>query len=500
MVRSRVPAPLGRLIDWAFLGAAGPGLVALCGLAAFGTVLATATLFADGDTFWHLAAGEWILRHGAVPTTDPFSYTFAGAPWNAHEWLAELVMSLAFRAAGWSGLAVLFAAAFGATAVVLAAYLRRWLAPAPLLLAAGLALACSLPSLLARPHLLALPLLAAWFAGLICAREERRAPSWTLVPLMLAWANLHGSFVFGLALIAPFALEALIEDRKRPWPVVRDWGLFALAALAMALVNPHGLEGLIFPLKLTSMNSLPIIREWRSSDFGRPSAFEAALLGAVFLCLWRGVKIPVLRLVLLLALMHMALQHMRHQAVFALAGAMLLAQPLSRTGTGTPLIPKRRVGGWPGSAAATAAACVALVAAAGWRLSVPIVRTDAVNAPISALAAVAPGLAGQPVFNEYAFGGYLIFKGVRPFIDGRADMYGDRFMHIYAGMARPDLAVLRPELEGRRIAWTILSARNPAVAVLDAMPGWRRLYADKFAVVHVRREAADAQGRARRAP
>ncbi|HEY2132142.1 MAG TPA: hypothetical protein VGH36_04075 [Acetobacteraceae bacterium] len=64
----------------------------------------------DGDTYSHLAAGQWMLAHGAVPSTDPFSYSFAGASWVAHEWLAELLSALAFRLAGWSGLVMLFGA------------------------------------------------------------------------------------------------------------------------------------------------------------------------------------------------------------------------------------------------------------------------------------------------------------------------------------------------------------------------------------------------------
>src|SRR6516165_7655305 len=67
----------------------------------------------DADTYWHLASGNWILQHGIVPTTDPFSWSYTGHPWTAHEWLSEVVMALAFRAAGWSGVAILTGLAVG---------------------------------------------------------------------------------------------------------------------------------------------------------------------------------------------------------------------------------------------------------------------------------------------------------------------------------------------------------------------------------------------------
>src|SRR5215470_12385781 len=69
------------------------------------TIIAFAQKLAkDGDVFWHIAAGQWMLDHGAVPHTDPFSYTFAGAAWNPQEWLSEILMALIYRGGGWSGL------------------------------------------------------------------------------------------------------------------------------------------------------------------------------------------------------------------------------------------------------------------------------------------------------------------------------------------------------------------------------------------------------------
>jgi hypothetical protein len=467
--------------------------VALCGFLAFASVLTTVKIFNDGDTFWHLATGDWILRHGGVPNADPFSYTFAGRPWQAHEWLSELLMALAFRAGGWSGLSVLFACAFGATALILAAYLRRWMSPGALLLTAAFALASGAPRLLARPHLLAMPLLAAWAFGLVAAREDGRGPPWKLLPLMLLWANLHGGFVLGLALIAPFALEAAVDSWPRPWAAIRAWGLFSLAALGLALITPHGWQGVVFALKVSDMASLPMIVEWRPADFSRISVFEIAVLEALFLCLWRGVKIPAIRLLLLLGLLHLALQHVRHQAAFALIGAMLLAEPLGRAKAGAARLGRGRQGDWGAVPAVTASLALAAVATGALRLAAPATRSDGVNAPVSALAAVPPALAARPVFNEYAFGGYLIFKGVRPFIDGRADLYGDPFLKTYAAMAKPDRATVNSELDSRHVAWTILAADNPAVPALDALPGWRRLYADKVAVVHVRRAAGPAE-------
>jgi hypothetical protein len=89
--------------------------------------------------------------------------------------------------------------------------------------------------------------------------------------------------------------------------------------------------------------------------------------------------------------------------------------------------------------------------------------------------------------NDYDFGGYLIFAGVAPFIDGRTDLYGGAFTarhHRAVTLADlPDFIALLDEYE---IAATLLSPQTPAAALLDRLPGWRRLHADDVAVVHVR--------------
>ena len=130
----------------------------------------------DGDTWTHVATGQWILAHGAIPRVDPFSYTFAGQPWTAHEWLSEVVMALAYRAAGWSGVALLTGAAAATAIFVMARRAARDLSGVALLVLVALAALLVAPSLLARPHILALPLLALWADALFAAREADRAP------------------------------------------------------------------------------------------------------------------------------------------------------------------------------------------------------------------------------------------------------------------------------------------------------------------------------------
>ncbi len=292
-------------------------------------VLFVPAVLNDGDTYWHLATGAWILDHRQVPHVDVFSYSRPGAPWVAHEWLSEVFMALAWRAGGWAGLLILFAGALGLAGWLMVRRVSASLSGLSLIVVAVLALGCIAPSLLTRPHLLALPVLVAWTAELMAARREDRAPRLAFALLMTLWANLHGSYVFGFLLAGAFGLEALIAAGRKPWPVIRGWGLFGAASLVCCLITPHGVEGLIYPFQIMTLKFLPSIVEWNPEDFTKLSGFQIALAVTLFVCLSRGVRIPPVRLLLLLLLIYMSVEHRRHQLVLAGVAPLLLAEPLA---------------------------------------------------------------------------------------------------------------------------------------------------------------------------
>jgi hypothetical protein len=146
---------------------------------------------------------------------------------------------------------------------------------------------------------------------------------------------------------------------------------------------------------------------------------------------------------------------------------------------------------------ATRIALPATVAAAlaigGVRLLMPIEPIDGLAAPISALSAVPLELRRKPVLNDYAFGGFLIFEHVRPFIDARVELYGDKMMSLYDKLRSGDHEAVESALKRYDIAWTIFAPGDRIVAALDCEPGWRRLYADATAVVHVRDAAVKTE-------
>jgi hypothetical protein len=185
------------------------------------------------------------------------------------------------------------------------------------------------------------------------------------------------------------------------------------------------------------------------------------------------VTIPFLRLLILIGLVWLALSHARHQMLLGVTAPILIAPALQKTW------PAKEQ---PASALFALFAGILLLAMGGARLAVPVVRDDG---PASALAHVPRFVREMPVLNDYGFGGYLIWNDVKPFIDSRADLYGDIFLQNYATIISPDKDALAASLAFHHVRWTIFPRQAPVVKILDDTPGWRRFYTDKVAVVHV---------------
>jgi hypothetical protein len=458
-----------------------------------------AAVLRDGDTFWHLAAGRWILEHGAVPTVDPFSSTMRGAPWTASEWLSEVLLALAQAAGGWNLVVALTGLAFAAATGALTRALLRWLEPLYALMFGAMAIGLTVPHVLARPHVLAMPLLVAWTAQLVRARAQERTPPLWMLPVMLVWANLHGGFTLGVALAAAFAVEAVWSagpGRPRS-AAAASWGLFLIGTVAAALLTPQGVRGFWFTWEVMARSpyALATIGEWRSPDFHMLQPLTVWLIGGLALVLYQGLRLPPVRIALVVGLVYLALKHIRNIELLGLLVPLVVAAPFAAQWRA------RRVGAaqWSradawllrlaapagaGALAVTAALVTGLTFAG---LHANPVRLPFASAPAAALdAARRAGLHGT-VLNSYSWGGYLAYSGVPPFIDGRSDMYGDAFMHEWAqAMSLRTPQALERLLTRYAVRWTLLEPGTPAVALLDHLPGWRRVYADDVAVIHAR--------------
>ena len=139
---------MAKAVMWAAYATSWPWIVGL--LAMLRALASPSALLHDPDTYMHIAAGRWMLTHGALPIADPFSFTMAGQPWAPSEWGGELLLSMVYAGAGWGGLVVLSAACFGLAIGILTYFLLRRLEPLPSVHRRAFA-----GAVLVLPHLLA---------------------------------------------------------------------------------------------------------------------------------------------------------------------------------------------------------------------------------------------------------------------------------------------------------------------------------------------------------
>ncbi len=210
------------------------------------------------------------------------------------------------------------------------------------------------------------------------------------------------------------------------------------------------------------VENLSHISEWAPQDFGRVGPLEVGLLLLIGFALTRPTATPPIRAALVCALLAMALSHARHAQLLGLLAPMLLARPIAAAiGARRPPEPARAV-----ARVALAASLAVALPMAAVRLAEPTAPVEGPSAPISALAAVPPTLRAEPVLNAYGFGGYLIWSGVRPFIDGRADMYGGAMLGL---TARSPPAIHRPS---RRRSGATGSAGRSSRLATEPSPRW----------------------------
>jgi len=445
-------------------------------------------LLQDSDTFWQIKVGQWIMDHRALPHADLYSFTKFGAPWISTSWLSQVLYAEA-HSWGWIGPVVLASLAIAATVAIFVYLLSENLEAAHGVLLAMLALLLSLHHLLARPHVLAMPVMVAWVGGMLFAADRRGPPSWLLLPLMALWANLHGGFVLGLALIAPVALVAVWEAApERRVSLMLKWGVFAAAALAASCCTPYGWNTLLGARKILDLGELlSIISEWRPADFSSFGIFEASVLGLVGLAFYRGLVLSPPRIILLLGLIYMALTHVRSIEAFAFLVPLVLAKPIANQLRSNAT--HRSAEFWSPPYLTTFAAIA--IAGAAWASTASYAthhKFAFVNsqAPAAAVELLKQRQAKR-IFNSYEFGGYLIAMGVPAFIDGRAELYGEKFVvDFFDAVEAHKVAQLLRMLDDYKIDATLLVPASPAAQVLDHVEGWKRLYADDTAVIHVR--------------
>jgi hypothetical protein len=464
-------------------------------LAAFVRPDGLRALLADGDTGWHIRTGELVLAGGAVPWSDPFSFTRPGQPWFAWEWGSDALFALLWR---WKGLAAVAAFCGIVIALSAAVLLVRLLARgAGLAVAAAVCMAAVSASsihYLARPHVFSI-LFYAVALGILERDRARPGPRlWLLVPLTALWTNLHAGFA---AWCVTLGLLVAVQATQREWAAVRRYSLLAVACAASTLLNPYGWKlHLHVGGYLNSRWIMEHVQEFQSPSIRSEGMVVYALLLLAAVALVSRADRFEAALVLFWGFA--SLRSARHVPFFALAAAPVVADAAAELW--------RRTAGRRGSRSAVAllrdfsldlgrhpraslwlpaAACLALVLLrpAGFpEARFPVTAVER-NLPRLAPPAAAPRVLTSDQWADYLI--YRLYPSQRVFFDGRSDFYGPQLGTDYRVLlaAAPGWREL---LDRYGFELALLPHDWPLGAILDTQPGWTRIYNDSTAVLYAR--------------
>lgn len=509
-------------------GARHPRLPFLAALLFIGAASMGIAPSADGDIWWHLAAGREMFARGTLLFTDPFSVSAQGRPWVDVHWLFQLATFGIHRHFGLAGLVWVKCLVVGLGALLLLAGLERkphsWVRPLCVTwLLSALFVARAL--LLVRPVIVSLFFLALFFTELERFRRDGRARHlWVLPAAQLLWANFQGLSALGpafvLAYVSASGLSAAF-GRGRHWPLAAEignsrpaWREFRMQALTLVacllagLVTPFGLGGLLLPGKLlrrllpgdgnvytraVAENVPPFVLERWTGEFWHLKWY---LAGLAFAFAVGRRRLRLSHVLLTVGFAALALLSNRNVLLLYWIATPIAAQYLA------PVV-RAWVGNWrPGQkmvwalngAALVSVLCCSGVAAARER---PLAEPSPFRVPRASASVLSALPLGGDIFSADHQGGYLIwqlFPRFRPYLDSRLVLRSAAEFTEYLALA--DEPQHFAAFQARyHFAYVVLPVAYPdrylsLIATLYKSPDWKLIFSNGSEVLFARRDLA----------
>ncbi|HEU5100463.1 MAG TPA: hypothetical protein VFU22_15650 [Roseiflexaceae bacterium] len=475
------------------------------------------------DFWWHMATGRATLAAGGVPRVDSFSYTQFGQPFFNQGWLAQLLMYGLYQLGGLPLIiiaqALVIALAYG---LLLRLCLRR---TGQVQLSVGLLLLTTLPlsfdNWLVRPQSYAFPLFVGFLTILTEYRLGIKSRLWLLPPLMILWANIHGSFVLGGVLIAATLVGEWLKRRIAAWREATSWAskpigapedvltrpaperppallpllLWGAATALALLINPRGLEVIGYVRNLLSTSAVTnLVTEWAPPIIRDPGG----IIFFLFLCLCIAILTYARRrpdltdFLLFYTFLWNALSASRNIVWFGFV-ATLLVVVQAATLLGTPRSARGVVGSPTLNAVLIGMLGLLLAIALPWWK--PALLPPSVGALLSEDTPVAAVdyMRAQPdrsrrLFHTEAYGSYLIWHAPEQpvFIDTRIELYPIEQWRDYIDLGQgKNTAAL---LEKYAIDGLLLDTvrQKPLIAFARRDGGWVERYKDEHTVYFTR--------------
>jgi hypothetical protein len=473
-----------------------PAMLAACLVTA--VFVARHNFEVDPDLWWHLKVGEDILSTHHWPSVDPYSFTVAGQPWLAYEWLGDVLIASVARVAGLRGLQALLIVLGAAIMLALYSYATlRSKNSKGSFVAVSLLLALACANFNLRPQMLGYLFLLLTLIALERFRQGKKTALWFLPPLFLLWINAHGSWEIGLAAILAYWLCGL-RGFQLGDIVVHAWSpeertrlsLVFLLCLAVIPITPYGTRLAAYPFQVAS--SLPLnlanIEEWRpiALNSSGPQLFLFLVLGTILGQIAWPMRWRLEDVLLFVGSAGMTFVHARFLLLFVPFFSPVFATMLSRW------VPK-----YQREKDHYVLNVLLMVLMLGGMIhyfpsNSHIGQKIDAAFPTGAVRYLKDHPVAGPMYNSYDFGGYLVYTEPdvpKVFIDGRGELY--EHGGVFADYVR--VAELQPGVLGilnnYGIRFCMVRTGDPLTVFLTARPDWKQVYSDGVSVIVVRNDS-----------
>ncbi len=470
----------------------------------------------DPDFGWHLRAGTDLLKTFVIPKTDPYAHSLPNWPWVNHEWLSDTIVAFIYNQLGAITVIILFAVLI-ALIFLLSASVEKvgW---SYKILAGLIGLLAALPILGVRMQMITLLGIAWLIWTLYRYRRNQIRHLWWLPVVFLLWANLHGGFVIGLLIIALFwlceGMKYLLITWRPTWyknlriteltlklKQLKHLFIIGLVSGAVTFINPYG-WGLYYDFYKLFNNPFAIqhISEWQPVTLDNAIALNFALylILFAFLLIFTYRKVEPTRWMMLGLFLYLSLLYWRNMPFFMIVSVGFLAEILQQqTNLVLSAVGKNK---WflLGTVIMAGIILGQRIDDVAGKLANPDQGFRAGKYPIDAVrwAKANPDKIGKIMFNEYDWGGFLVwqFPEQKVFVDGRMPFWQTKdrfpfFEELHAVAAKRGSIELLENTYG--VDWMIIRPYRQLALVMSDQKSWKKVYYDTDTVIYRKIDSSD---------
>ena len=462
----------------------------------------------DGDLGRHLTVGRYILDSGKIPTLDIFSHTMAGKPFTPHEWLTEIIFTLANRWLGLTGVVFL-------TSIIIA--LVWYLLSYEVMKKSGgfyfslliviVGIAASSIHWISRPHIFTYIFLLLWIK-IYSSNLSIFKKCASLALIMIIWVNSHGAFITGLVYIGidmavHFISSIFSKSDNKDFNQLKKSLLIFLAVCVALIINPAGFQilGTVFNFLQNKYLTSQTL-EYQPPNLLAPSfiPFSIFLLICAY-CLIRSRKqIKLVDVIQIVIWSIFGIISARNIPLAIIVGLPILSTYHGKkNNVADTIFDKRKISSrnekrYPRLAIGIALPILISIAVLVLVLKGPgmVQRNEFLPSkfPVKAVDYIIVHPFEGNMFNEFTWGGYLLYRlwpEKKVFIDGQTDFYGEELTREYADVYNTNNN-FEDILNKYSVNWVIVRQRAILASELEKSPDlWKLDYKDELCVIYSRK-------------